>query len=465
MNDFKGQIAPPILSLGGDFYDPVQPASFAKATPRFLNYQWAEKLHLPLKSDADWILHFAKFKPLPDNLSEPLALRYHGHQFHHYNPDLGDGRGFLFAQVLHENKLYDFGTKGSGQTPYSRSGDGRLTLKGAFREALATELLESLGVNTSKTFCFFETGESLIRHDEPSPTRAAVLTRLSHGHIRIGTFQRLAYLQQKENLQRLVKYVLQNYYPEENVSEDELLNAETLLLAFTQRLADMTASIMLGGFVHGVLNTDNINVSGEVFDYGPYRFLPHYDVHFTAAYFDQQGLYSYGNQPRSIFWNLQRFTEVLHWANPQLKFEPALESFSEALETRLIERLYSRLNLRPTEGQNGRLVMAKFFEFFEKTQAPFEQVLFDLYGVSLNPRWEKSPLAPLYQSAEGKALIASLQNYSPKQENLHPYFARHSPCTLLIDELESIWEPIARADDWSKFNKKIDDIRSFRGIY
>ena len=123
----------------------------------------------------------------------PLALRYHGHQFQHYNPDLGDGRGFLFAQLydLSDGRLLDLGTKGSGTTPYSRSGDGRLTLKGAVREALATAFLRALGVNTSKTLSIVETGEQLFRGDEPSPTRSAVLVRLSHFHVRFGTFQRL----------------------------------------------------------------------------------------------------------------------------------------------------------------------------------------------------------------------------------------------------------------------------------
>ena len=126
-------------------------------------------------------------------MPEPLALRYHGHQFRVYNPEIGDGRGFLYAQLRDGlDRLLDLATKGSGTTPYSRRGDGRLTLKGGVREILATEMLEALGVNTSKSFSLIETGEELMRGDEPSPTRSAVLVRLSHSHIRIGTFQRMA---------------------------------------------------------------------------------------------------------------------------------------------------------------------------------------------------------------------------------------------------------------------------------
>ena len=132
-----------------------------------------------------------------------------------YNPEIGDGRGFLFAQLRDDRgRLLDLGTKGSGQTPYSRHADGRLTLKGGVREVLATEMLEALGVNTSKSFSLFETGEALERGDEPSPTRSAVLTRLSHGHIRIGTFQRLAFFGEVDNLRKLTRYCLENLYGE-----------------------------------------------------------------------------------------------------------------------------------------------------------------------------------------------------------------------------------------------------------
>src|SRR5690606_4679264 len=124
-----------------------------------------------------WIARFARFEPFEGSLPEPLALRYHGHQFRAYNPDLGDGRGFLYAQLhdLHDGRLLDLGTKGSGTTPWSRGGDGRLTLKGGVREVLASAMLEALGVSTSKAFSLIETGETLRRADEPAPARGAVL--------------------------------------------------------------------------------------------------------------------------------------------------------------------------------------------------------------------------------------------------------------------------------------------------
>jgi uncharacterized protein YdiU (UPF0061 family) len=143
-----------------------------------------------------------------------LALRYHGYQFGEYNPQLGDGRGFLYGQVRgKDGDLYDFGTKGSGNTPYSRSADGRLTLKGGVREILAAEALHRLGVNTSRCLSMIETGEQLWRGDEPSPTRSCVMVRFSKSHIRFGTFERLYHIGRADFAQKLLDHVIEIYYP------------------------------------------------------------------------------------------------------------------------------------------------------------------------------------------------------------------------------------------------------------
>src|SRR5579884_1946908 len=241
---------PRILTLGDAFYDPVKPADFPRCIARFTNQRWAERVGLKLEDQA-WSRHFCRFEPLPDNLSEPVALRYHGHQFRVYNPDIGDGRGFTFAQLRDDRgRLLDLGTKGSGQTPYSRFADGRLTLKGGVREILASEMLEALGVDTSKSFALFETGEALDRNDEPSPTRSAVLVRLSHGHIRIGSFQRLAYFGEDERLRRLTDYCLTVLLGEPAGDAEAPVRLLTRVVAGTARLA---ASYMAAGFTHGVL--------------------------------------------------------------------------------------------------------------------------------------------------------------------------------------------------------------------
>lgn len=441
----------PILQLGSDFYDPVQTAVFPKKKLRY----WNSSINVNIEKDRLW-----DFQPLRGNVPEPLALRYHGHQFQHYNPDLGDGRGFLYAQVKIENQWYDLGTKGSGTTPYSRRGDGRLTLKGALRESLATEMLQSLGVSTSKTLCFFETGENLERHDEPSPTRSAVLTRFSKGHIRIGTFQRLAFFRQIENIKKLTSYSLFFYFPDEYARidiEDENLLASTFLQATMKANADLVAQVMMAGFVHGVLNTDNINIAGELFDYGPYRFLNQYDPHFTAAYFDQQGLYCYGRQPATFLWNLQQLAQSLKVAFPKLPSDKILDQFSDEFNERVHFYFLKKLNLKSQGDEKDHQLLAAFFSFMDAQKLPFEKTFFQFHSGRLQKTSNET-------NTELQKLIDLIQAYEPADMTIAraAYFQNEEPCTLLIDEIEAIWKPIAENDDWSLFENKLQSIRLMR---
>src|SRR4051794_20697689 len=370
---------PLILSLGPEFYDAVEPARFPACTPRFLNLRWAKRVSLDL-SDAAWEAHFCRFEPLPGNLQQPLALRYHGHQFRVYNPEIGDGRGFLFAQLRDgQGRLLDLGTKGSGQTPYSRHADGRLTLKGGVREVLATEMLEALGVNTSKTFALFETGEELERGDEPSPTRSAVLTRLSHGHIRIGTFQRLAFFGETENIAKLVRYCLQQLYGEAP-SQDDAENALRLFDLASAATADLAASYLAAGFVHGVLNSDNINVTGESFDYGPWRFTPYWDPDFTAAYFDHYGLYAFGRQPEAIHWDLAQFAGCLTLVAETPPLSEALGAWSARFEQALTCQLLRRLGVAPTTPERNSELASFILRALQSRAVTIDRFFFDWRG-------------------------------------------------------------------------------------
>jgi len=368
---------PRILSLGPDFYDVVAPAKFPGCTPRFLNERWACEVGLEL-DEAGWERHFCRFEPLPRNLTEALALRYHGHQFRVYNPEIGDGRGFLFAQLRDDrNRLLDLGTKGSGQTPYSRHADGRLTLKGGLREVLATEMLEALGVNTSKSFALFETGEQLERGDEPSPTRSSVLTRLSHGHIRIGTFQRLAFFSDVENLVKLTRYCLENLYGEQPAADDSE-NALRLFDLVGQATATLAASYLAAGFVHGVLNSDNINVTGESFDYGPWRFTPEWDPAFTAAYFDHYGLYSFARQPEAIHWDLAHFAGCLSLFAEAPKLSELMAGWSGRFEAALVESLVRRLGVAGSDA--GGEIAAALVTALATREATIDRIFFDWRG-------------------------------------------------------------------------------------
>jgi uncharacterized protein YdiU (UPF0061 family) len=456
-------------SLGDPFFDRVEPARFPQHVLRFRNQRWAARVGLEGLTDDEWVAHFGRFEPLPGGLAQPIALRYHGHQFRVYNAELGDGRGFLFAQLrdAKDGRLLDLGTKGSGQTPWSRRGDGRLTLKGGVREILATEMLEALGVDTSKTFSLIETGEALTRGDEPSPTRSSVLVRLSHSHIRIGTFQRLAYHDDKPAIDRLLDYVCRHYFP----ALAELpgpAKARAFLEEVVARVARLGAGYMSAGFVHGVLNSDNINVTGESFDYGPWRFAPAYDPLFTAAYFDEVGLYAFGRQPGALGWNLARLAECLLHLTGLEAAQKALDAFPAAIQREFRAALLRRLALAPSGEEADAALSKAFTDFLMATRAPFEQVFFDWRGgLASAGRAARSPAAAYYETPEFAAARAALAEHeaTPDLGLDHAYFRRPSPCTMLIDEVEAIWAPIAEKDDWSALERKLAQIAEMREAY
>jgi serine/tyrosine/threonine adenylyltransferase len=454
------------VALGDAFYDEVEPARFPKTILRFRNNRVASRVGLDALSDEEWISHFAHFAPLPESLQKPLALRYHGHQFRSYNSELGDGRGFLFAQLrdAQDGRLLDLGTKGSGVTPWSRRGDGRLTLKGGMREILATEMLEALGVDTSRSFSLIETGEALQRNDEPSPTRASVLVRLSHSHIRIGTFQRFAHLEDNFALARLLDHAITHYYPE-LVDAPQDKRATMFFSSVCARVAKLGARYMAAGFVHGVLNSDNINITGESFDYGPWRFAPTHDPNFVAAYFDYSGLYSFGRQPGALHWNLERLAECLLPFMSLSAAQKALDRFGDDIRRNYREALLERLALSPADEAADSVLSKAVFGFLTASQAPFEQFFFDWRGGAASAARAKDSIAASHYTGEAfDAMLRAFEAHEPAPHARldHAYFRRAEPCSMLIDEVESIWAPIAENDDWRAFEAKLKDIALMR---
>jgi len=444
-----------ILELGDAFYDRVEPADFPKTLLRFRNSRAAEAVGLGDLTDEQWVRHFGRFDPLPESLPRPLALRYHGHQFRTYNPDIGDGRGFLFAQLRDaEGRLLDLGTKGSGQTPYSRFGDGRLTLKGGVREVLATEMLEALGADTSKSFSLIETGEALDRNDEPSPTRSAVLVRLQHSHIRIGTFQRLAYFDDNDGLRRLTAYCLAHYFGEEEAGEDA---PARLLRDVARRAARLAASYIAAGFVHGVLNSDNIAITAQSFDYGPWRFTPFWDGYFTAAYFDHAGLYSFGRQPEAIHWDVVQLAASLRGIAEAEALTPALEAFPGEFQSALAEAMLRRLGIVSAGPEKDSALLVAIETALATKEVTIDRFFFDWRG---GRRRRSSPADPAYDGEAFEAFRAQIAGFRAAPRALdHSYWSRDAPSSMHIDEVEGIWARIDEADDWSLFHAKVEDVR------
>lgn len=436
---------PKIMELANWLGDPVPAAPFPKTDIRFRNDRAARSIGLADLSDQDWQQHFGRFEPLADNIPQPLALRYHGHQFRNYNPEIGDGRGFLFAQMRDDaGRLLDLGTKGSGRTPHSRSGDGRLTLKGGVREILATEMLEALGVNTSKTLSIIETGEELQRGDEPSPTRSAVMVRLSHGHIRIGTFQRLLALEEPDHMAALVDYCLAHYPgpppPEDAPGRDE--PAVRLMHQVIERMADLAASYMVAGFVHGVLNTDNINITGESFDYGPWRWLPKWDEGFTAAYFDHSGLYAFGRQPEAIHWNCGQFAVALRLLADAPPLIAAMERFGPLYMEAVARRWCWRLGVEPQNAEKDAALVAACEQSMRGSGVQPDSFFY-------NHRGGRGATGDLTQALSGYE----------QADSSHAYWSENTVESMLINEVETVWDAIAERDDWQPLANKITAIR------
>jgi uncharacterized protein YdiU (UPF0061 family) len=440
------QPAPRWLELPG-LYDEVQPAVFGEHVVRWRNQRAAASVGLDTLHDEGWTAHFGRFEPLPDNLQTPLALRYHGHQFGHYNPQLGDGRGFLFAQLRDDTgRLMDLGTKGTGQTPWSRGGDGRLTLQGAVREVLAAELLEARGVPTCRILSVVETGEQLIRHDEPSPTRAAAMVRLSHGHVRVGTFQRLQWFRDTDGIEALVRYCTTHLVPE---AEPPPLG---LFRATGSRLMDTAAAWMAAGFVHGVLNTDNLSITGESFDYGPWRFNPTWDPSFVAAYFDHSGMYAFGQQVQAVGHGLVRLAGALGMVGDGPAMQGVLDELAASWPNRLHAAVLGRLGVVAT-GSDGQLADA-FIAFASEGSVPLHLLFADWSGGALVADTAMSgPRRSIYRARAFGPVRRALVGYEPTEP------IRGGQEGLLIEQVRSIWDDIASDDDWTQFNAAVARIR------
>ncbi len=442
-----------ILELGEKIGDVVEPADFPQMVLRWRNDQAAQEVGLDTLSDTDWIKHFGRFQPLSGSLDRPLALRYHGHQFRVYNPEIGDGRGFLFAQLRdNQGRLLDLGTKGSGQTPYSRFGDGRLTLKGAVRELLATEMLAALGVPTSRTFSIIETGEELVRGDEPSPTRSAVLVRLNHSHIRIGSFQRLAFEGDIDGLEALARYALVHLLGHRVDAVAAMSKSQAALALLEQVVAataDLAAHYMVAGFVHGVLNTDNINVTGESFDYGPWRFAPHWDPGFTAAYFDHAGLYAFGRQGEAIHWNCAQLAISLRSLAEAEPMIALLDGFADRFHDALAQRFLWRLGVASAGPEADRALVAAGVAAMAPGGVGIDRLFFDrATGRRVEPR----------NQAE-REFAKLIEGHAPARALDNPYWEGEAPCAMLIDEVEAIWAAIAERDDWQRLATKVAAVR------
>ncbi|MBV8882862.1 MAG: YdiU family protein [Chroococcidiopsidaceae cyanobacterium CP_BM_RX_35] len=460
---------PALEALGGDYFDEVVAAEFPQAILRFRNDLLLPKLGLDPRTvtDTDFIKAFGNFQ----GRRPFLALRYHGYQFGEYNPFLGDGRGFLYGQVRgKEGVLYDFGTKGSGTTPYSRSADGRLTLKGGVREVLAAEALHQMGVRTSRCLSLIETGEALWRGDEPSPTRSSVMVRMSRSHIRFGTFERLHYIERPDLIEKLLDHVIEQYYPEiwGEVDRYALFYAELV-----KRVAEVAAQWMAVGFCHGVLNTDNMSITGESFDYGPYAFIPNYNQQFTAAYFDYFRRYSYGKQPDVCRLNLAMLQVPLEAVISPADMEDGLARFDEYYQLEYKYLMLRKLGLSQITPDSERLLELTL-QLLQSTQIGYHD-FFAKLTQTFSPSWREDASLILNCSdilwgdsspeylEDWRNCYQRVLRHLPLEEmdNVAQLLAQTNPKTVLLRPvIEAVWEAITNGDDWEPFYDLVRQIQT-----
>ena len=463
---------PMMETLGDDYYDIVAAAEFPAHWLRFRNDLLLPSMGLDPANvkDGDFIEAFGKFKAVRPF----LALRYHGYQFGAYNPFLGDGRGFLYGQIRGTNgKLYDLGTKGSGRTPYSRTADGRLTLKGGIREVLAAEALHQLGVNTSRCLSLIETGESLWRNDEPSPTRSSVMVRFSNSHIRFGTFERLHYLQRPDLIAKLLDGAIAAYYPDIPDTDDRYV---LFYGALVKRVAILAAQWMAAGFCHGVLNTDNMSITGESFDYGPYAFIPTYNLSFTAANFDYGRRYCYGNQPFICKFNLEMLQRPLETVTEKSLLEVELEQFDDSYQQHYQKLMGQKLGFAANFPLLNELVTATI-QLLKNSDLSYHGFFAEL-AQGFNYGWrEDSSLilenAAFRQNINYVSPEMTLENWCqlyhkclnklpmPEVEKISDRLSFHNPPTALLRPvIESVWQPINDENNWQPFNELVTKLQT-----
>jgi serine/tyrosine/threonine adenylyltransferase len=372
-------------TLPGRFFSRQQPTPVANPSLVVLNTPLAEALNLELEATARADLAQIFAGNLLPTGSDPLAMAYAGHQFGHFVPQLGDGRALLLGEVIDRNgKRQDLHFKGSGPTPFSRRGDGRAALGPMLREYLISEAMHALGIPTTRSLAVVLTGET-VRRQALLP--GAILTRVAASHVRVGTFQYFACRQDKEALQTLTTYTLQRHFPELTGVENPAL---ALLQGVIAKQAELISQWLMVGFIHGVMNTDNMALSGETIDYGPCAFMDIYDPATVFSSIDESGRYAYANQPSIAQWNLARLADcLLSLLDPDIDAaqklaEAELDRFSALFSTRWQTGMGRKLGLGAPQADDQDLCES-LLELMQRFHADFTNTFRALYHHAANP--------------------------------------------------------------------------------
>ena len=339
------------------FKEEVKPTPVNKPEIAIINYDLAKKLNLDLsKINSNDLAQIFSGNLLPDE-TKTIAQAYAGHQFGHFTM-LGDGRAVLLGEhLVNKNDRFDIQFKGSGKTSFSRRGDGRAALGPMLREYVISEAIHALNIPTTRSLAVVKTGEEIVREEL---LQGAILTRVASSHIRVGTFQYIAAKQNIKDLQILVDYTIDRHYPEIKSSENKILDLLNLVM---DRQCQLVVNWMRVGFIHGVMNTDNMAISGETIDYGPCAFMDQYDPKTVFSSIDQFGRYSFENQPRITKWNLARFAEcIVNLINSDedkaIKIATeTINNFEKIYENKWLNMMRNKLGLFGEDKNDKKLIL------------------------------------------------------------------------------------------------------------
>ncbi|PMH41881.1 hypothetical protein BCU68_14900 [Vibrio sp. 10N.286.49.B3] len=358
--------------LSALFYTFVSPQPLANAHWLMWNGSLAEQLGLPRDANNEpELLAALSGQSIPTYFS-PLAMKYAGHQFGAYNPDLGDGRGLLLAELTDRcGTVWDLHIKGAGQTPYSRMGDGRAVLRSTIREYLCSEAMAGLGIPTTRALAMLGS-DTIVEREQLE--KAALLIRAAHSHIRFGHFEHLFYTNQLVAQKELADKVIEWHFPQCQLSDKPYSKMFQLIAIKT---AEMIAYWQAYGFAHGVMNTDNMSILGQTFDYGPFGFLDDYDPSYICNHSDYQGRYSFERQPSIALWNLTALAHALSALIDKDDLERSLAQFETELASHFSRLMRQKLGLRNKHPQDSELFNA-MFDVMIQTQVDYSRFFREL---------------------------------------------------------------------------------------
>ena len=431
------------------------PTAFLESEILLKNYKLAEELGLSKNFvDSEECLNIFSGVSLPEN-SIPIAQAYAGHQFGHFNPQLGDGRAILIGEI----NDYEIQLKGIGQTPFSRRGDGKSALGPVLREYVISEFMHSMGIPTTRSLFAIKTNEFVYRE---SAQPGGILARVARSHIRIGTFE---YARNKNNgvLKSLADYSINRYYPESNETDNKYLS---FFAAVCNKQALLISKWMSVGFIHGVMNTDNMTISGETIDYGPCAFMDKYDPKTVFSSIDHQGRYAYLNQPAILIWNLAKFAETLIPLIGENE-EKSIKQLSDILQVTMptyqeyfYEEMRQKLGLDVNE--NNIKIIEGYLKILQFMKIDFTLSFRDLAKILINKKMIKDSVFKESQDFNDwyKNWLKELNKYKKSNEDISRKMDDVNPCYIPRNHIIERGLGIASEGDISQIKEINELLRS-----